>query len=169
MFFAYDGGADACNSFHTHGAGSKSGQIGCEMTFKAALNKPIKLILYSVYDFGKQFIVNLSTSNTSGSHFIALSIKNDYCLFFDSFGKSCTNSYIIESLYNQNKNIIYSNIQIQDFLSHFCGYFCLAFLINDFNGKSLTDFLAKFNEKDLLTNDEKTVNIIVSHIENKMK
>ena len=37
------------NSFHTHGGGNKSGFIGIEMGFKTALNKPIKLIIYSVY------------------------------------------------------------------------------------------------------------------------
>lgn len=37
------------NSFHTHGAGNKSGFIGVEMGFKTALSKPIKLIIHSVY------------------------------------------------------------------------------------------------------------------------
>jgi len=37
------------NSFHTHGAGNKSGFIGIEMGFKTKLSKPIKLIIYSVY------------------------------------------------------------------------------------------------------------------------
>ena len=37
------------NSFHTHGGGAKSGFIGCELTFKNDIQKPLKLIMYSVY------------------------------------------------------------------------------------------------------------------------
>ena len=37
------------NSFHTHGSGAKTGFIGAELSFKNALTKPIKLIMYAVY------------------------------------------------------------------------------------------------------------------------
>ena len=40
---------DFSNSFHSHGAGAKTGFIGAEMSFEEPLQKPIKLILYSVY------------------------------------------------------------------------------------------------------------------------
>lgn len=47
MFVAYDASGDMCNSFHTHSL--KNGNIGCEFSFKTALNKPIMMIVYSVY------------------------------------------------------------------------------------------------------------------------
>ena len=47
MFMAYDAAGDLCNSFHTHSL--KNGNIGCDMAFKSALDKPIKMIVYSVY------------------------------------------------------------------------------------------------------------------------
>ena len=47
MILGYDAAADQCNSFHTHSM--SNGNIGVELSFKEALTKPIKLIVYSVY------------------------------------------------------------------------------------------------------------------------
>ena len=49
MFIGYDAGADSCNSYHTHNSGAKSGFIGAEFSFSQELDKPIKMIMYSIY------------------------------------------------------------------------------------------------------------------------
>lgn len=49
MFLGYDSGPDACNSYHTHNSITKGGFIGAEFSFNKPLDKPIKLIVYSVY------------------------------------------------------------------------------------------------------------------------
>lgn len=111
-----------------------------------------------------QFILNLSNSASKGSHYIAISIKKDYSIYFDSFGVSCRNSEILTHLEQRDKPIIHSKIQIQDFFSMFCGYFCLAFLIYDQNEHSIKNFINTFSKRRLLENDQKCVKIITSHI-----
>ena len=98
-------------------------------------------------------IVNLSESSKKGSHFVALSIKNDNVIYFDSFGLKCENPYILDVCKLNNKDIVYTDLQTQDIKSYFCGYFCLSFLICDQNGTSLEDFHRKLDSKDLQKND----------------
>lgn len=113
-----------------------------------------------------QFILNLSHSSSGGSHYIAIVIQKDCSTYFDSFGMSCENLEITKHLKKRKKPIINSNIQIQDFSSIFCGYFCLAYLIYDQNQYELEKFISMFDEKNLLQNDKKCIKIITSHIQN---
>ena len=110
---------------------------------------------------GDKYICNLDPSNEKGSHYVAISIKENYCLYFDSFGFPCMNEYIQKALLNNDIMIVYySKKRIQDGLSLFCGYFCLAFLICDQWGLSLKEIASQFLEKDLKKNEEIATNII---------
>ena len=57
---------------------------------------------------GNQFIINLSHSSTLGSHFVAISIRENHCIYFDSFGLECTNSYITKQMKKCKKKIVHS-------------------------------------------------------------
>ena len=115
---------------------------------------------------GDQFIVNLSDSSKPGTHFIAISVKKGHCVFFDSFGLPCHNSYILEKMQTCRKNLIFSTLQIQSMQSFMCGFYSLAFLISDQNKSALADFLQLFDTKDILNNDEICIQYIKSHIDN---
>ena len=70
-----------------------------------------------------KYIINLDTSKEPGSHYIAISIKKDSVIYFDSFGMKCTNPYIQKSLKKCKKKIISSKSPIQSINSLFCGFF----------------------------------------------
>jgi len=111
-----------------------------------------------------QFIINLSDSSTNGSHFVALSIKEKHCIYFDSFGFECKNSYITKKLKKCKKQIIYSKTQVQGITSLFCGFYCLAYLISDEKGTSLNNFLNNFEYNNLEKNDKICMDYIISHL-----
>ena len=81
---------------------------------------------------GDRFICNLDRSFEKGSHYIALAIQNGKCVYFDSYGFPCLNEHIEAALIRNNiSKLYYSKKTIQNGISLFCGYFCLAFLICD--------------------------------------
>ena len=113
----------------------------------------------------RKYIINLDTSNEPGSHFVAISVRGNTIIYFDSFGQRCSNQHISNAINASKKTLLrVSCIQIQSIKSLFCGYFCLAFLIFDHYGISFDEFLKKFNENDLDSNDSICINIIKSHI-----
>jgi len=78
------------------------------------------------------FIVNLSKESESGSHFIALVIKDQSIFYFDSFGLPCTNDDILTYMANLSRRIVYNAVRVQDFTSKMCGFYCaLIVLRND--------------------------------------
>ena len=69
-----------------------------------------------------RYIVNLSDSTSKGSHFVVVSIKENYnCVYFDSFGFDCFTPYINEKLHKYK--LEKSKTQIQHNESLFCGFF----------------------------------------------
>ena len=115
---------------------------------------------------GNQFIINLSHSSTLGSHFVAISIREKHCIYFDSFGLECTNSYITKKMKKCKKKIIHSKQQIQGISSLFCGFYCLAFLISDIKGITLNKFTDYFDPENVEQNEKICMDYIISHIDN---
>ena len=117
---------------------------------------------------GQSYICNLDPSYKEGSHYIALSIQGGTVIYFDSYGLPCMNEHIIDAFLKNNLNqYVYSRKKIQNNISLFCGYFCLAFLICEEKGSSLSDFVSFFTEDDLVQNEMIALNIIKNHIKNK--
>ena len=77
---------------------------------------------------GKTYICNLDKSTQSGSHYVAIIVKNDSILYFDSFGMPPLNADILFTLNKSEKSIYYSTTMIQSVFSIFCGVFCISFL-----------------------------------------
>ena len=117
---------------------------------------------------GDSLIVNLSKSNTPGTHFVAIHRLKDSgkYLYFDSYGLKCWNGDVLNYFKGQDqRDVIYSNRQIQSWIgSYFCGYFCIAALIYLELGKSMLQFHELFDTVDLSSNDEICTKIIKSHI-----
>ena len=82
----------------------------------------------------KSLIFNLQNSNEKGSHWIALSRKDNNIFIFDSFGIG----HIPKKNYKIYKNFdIITNIyRIQDINSNLCGLFCVLFCLYNVNNKN---------------------------------
>jgi len=96
------------------------------------------------------YIINLqSSSQGTGTHWTALSVKGKNADYFDSYGAP-PSIEIIDFLKKRQCRIAYNNWIIQDLNSSNCGYFCLAFLLfkNVAVGKTMNDFVNLFGEKE---------------------
>ena len=118
-----------------------------------------------VLNYGDKYICNLDRSYEEGSHYIAISIKEENSIYFDSYGNPCLNEYIKNALVeNHITEMYYSAKQIQNSISLFCGYFCLAFLICDERNIKLEDFLSLFKENDVRSNEKLASEIIIQSL-----
>ena len=86
-----------------------------------------------------------------GTHSIALFVKTNEAIYFDSFG--------IEHIPNEIKkfignNKIKSNIfRIKAYDSVMCGYYCIEFINYMLVGKTLLDYTNLFSPNDFKKND----------------
>lgn len=109
-------------------------------------------------------IFNLSAHNESGSHFIAIYKLKRKIIYFDSFGKECTNSNIKKFISNFKLSVEYNKKQIQNDTSSLCGYYCFYFLhLCLIKRKSLNYFLKKFtkDKSKLFSNELKLMKFIL--------
>ena len=122
---------------------------------------PLKFLMLE----NASMIFNLSPHYDSGSHFVSILKKSNLIYYFDSFGKKLTNTDIKTFLKKGKFQIKINNVKIQDFNSHFCGLYCLAFLIySQRNNKPFT-FVKIFDKNNLKNNDK----IVVQYILNEIK
>ena len=122
------------------------------------LNKPHKNKALSTYIF------NLSKINEKGTHLVAISLKNNDVLYFDSFGLSCENKDILSFIYSVNNKYQYNALQIQHLTSNYCGLYCLAFVMQQDKGnKKIDKFLQMFNVNNKLENDDIVVKYILKN------
>ena len=84
---------------------------------------------------------NLHEYADIGTHWIALYVKNNKVIYFDSFG--------VEHVPKEIKN---SRIQADN--SIMSGYFCIGFIDFVFTGRSLIDFTSLFSPYDFKKNDD---------------
>ena len=100
----------------------------------------------------KSIIFNLQNSDQTGTHWIALSRKNNNIFIFDSFGIG----YIPKNIYDiyKNFNIITNIYRIQNINSNLCGLFCILFCLYKVNNKNtFIEFLNLFNAIDYIKNE----------------
>jgi len=100
----------------------------------------------------KSLIVNLSSVNEPGTHFIAFHRKNKKLLMFDSLASYIVTPTIKRFIIKQNLKIIYSHNKVQHDLSQYCGYFCIAFTLL-IKHMSLNSFINLFFHNNLILND----------------
>ena len=108
------------------------------------------------------YIINLSSKNDLGTHFIALSINHEdkKVFYFDSFGYKCTNKKILRFISKYGYKYRYCNRQIQDPLSVYCGFFCICFVVSTHLSIPFTRIVKLYDEHNLIKNDKICINLI---------
>ena len=100
------------------------------------------------------YVINLDEYAYVGTHWIALFVKNNDLIYFDSFG--------VEHVPKEVKRFIGLNIfRIKADNSIMCGYFCIGFIDFMFAGRSLIDFTSLFTS--LFYDFKKNDDIILSY------
>lgn len=103
------------------------------------------------------FISNTSNHlDLKGEHWVAWFINKDTVKFFDSFGRSPTDSTFYEHFYNftkKFKKLEYSKRRIQGWTSVACGYFCVHFIYSSCLGFKFLNFLNDYSGNDFKKND----------------
>jgi hypothetical protein len=82
-------------------------------------------------------ICNFAKENETGSHFVSIIAFKEYVLYIDSFGIPCFNPSLQLFLSKTLRPIMFNTIQIQDFTSNFCGFYCILFVLH-FNAQVRT-------------------------------
>ena len=103
------------------------------------------------------YVINLDEYEDSGTHWVALYLKNNEVIYFDSFGVEHVPKEIEKFM--GNKKIITNLYRTKHFHSIMCGYFYIGFIDSMFVGRSLIDFTSLFSPYDFKKNDD----IIVSY------
>ena len=79
---------------------------------------------------GECFIINLSSSNHRGSHFICIyAASNNKVEYFDSYGLPSIDNNINKAFSIINLEVSTFRKQVQDNSSQFCGLFCSEYLL----------------------------------------
>ena len=100
------------------------------------------------------YVINLDEYENTGMHWIALFVKNNEAIYFDSFGIEHIPKEINKFINNDMTKSsaiarIKSNIfRIQAYDSIMCGYFCIEFINYMLNGKTLLDYTNLFSPND---------------------
>ena len=91
-------------------------------------------------------IINLSSVNEPGSHFVSVFVRNGKVIYYDSLGLPSINPHINKFL-KQYANVYKSNnMQFQCLNSVFCGYYAALFVILMDRGMSFQKFLNLYSK-----------------------
>ena len=97
------------------------------------------------------YVINLDEYAGVGTHWIALYVKNNGVIYFDSFGIEYVPKEIKRFI---GHKVTKTNIfRIQADNSIMCEYFCIGFIDFMFAGSSLIDFTSLFSPYDFKKND----------------
>ena len=103
------------------------------------------------------YVINLDEYEDVGTHWIALYVKSNEIIYFNSFGVEHVPKEI--KRFTEHKNIKTNIFRIQADNSMMCGYFCIGFIDFLSAGKGLIDFTGLFSLYDFKKND----NIILTY------
>lgn len=97
------------------------------------------------FELPAAFVINLSTHDEPGSHWVALYISETGCgLYFDSFGLIPSNFYVNLFIRIHCKSVIYNKKQLQHISSNKCGRFCCVFVVSILKKNSFESFVKRF-------------------------
>ena len=98
------------------------------------------------------YVINLDEYANIGTHWVALFVKTNEAIYFDSFG--------IEHIPNEinkfigNKNIKSNIFRLQAYGSIMCGYYCVEFINYMLKDKTLLDYTNLFSPNDFKKNNQ---------------
>ena len=98
------------------------------------------------------YIINLDEYENTGTYWIALFIKTNEVIYFDSFGIEQIPKEIEHAI--GNKEIKASIFRLQAHDSIMCGYYCIEFINYMLKGKTLLDYTNLFSPNDKIKNDK---------------
>ena len=88
------------------------------------------------------YVINLDEYENTGTHWIALFVKINEAIYFDSFGIEHISKEINKFI--GNKEIKANIFRLQAYDSIMCGYFCIEFINYMLKGKTLLDYTNLF-------------------------
>ena len=98
------------------------------------------------------YVINLDEYENTGTHWIALFVKTNEVIYFDSFGIEHIPKEIEHAI--GNKEFKASIFRLQAYDSIMCGYYCIEFINYILKGKTLLDYTNLFAPYDFKKNDE---------------
>ena len=98
------------------------------------------------------YVTNLDEYENTGTHWIALFVKNNEAIYFDSFGLEHIPNEINKFI--DNKNIKSNIFRLQAYHSIMCGYYFIEFINYMLIGKTLLDYTYLFSPNDFKRNDQ---------------
>lgn len=102
-------------------------------------------------------VCNLSPLGEPGSHFVTVISQKECVLYVDSLGFTCVTPQISQFLHHLKKPVLYNTLQIQDFESNFCGFYCILFCLFYDKPRLLS---LKFSKTQLKSNDVRCIKFI---------
>lgn len=91
-------------------------------------------------------ILNLDNENGPGTHWVCIyNGSPDAIEYFDSYGFPPPEE-VINYMKKCNKDIAYSTSQLQSLNSVMCGYYCMYYINERANGKSMYDIIYDFKQ-----------------------
>ena len=112
------------------------------------------------------FIINLSSSNHGGSHFVCLLVTPGKVIeYFDSFGLPLFDSNISEAL--RSFKVEVSTKTIQDNSSQFCGLYCITYLLWRQLGLKKNQYSALFDTEKKTGNDSTVLELVKIFVKEK--
>jgi len=109
-------------------------------------------------------IFNTGDSTTSGEHFVAIYRNKKSFFYFDSFGLKPNDINIIDFIEKnrQSRHFSWNNKPMQDKLSNFCGFYCLAFIVSKDRNISFNVFKRFINKKQ--NNDKNVIYFLLKYM-----
>ena len=93
------------------------------------------------------YIVNMqSSTDGSGTHWVAFFFFKNICYYFDSFGAPPPVEIINFIKKEKGSHLLFNNYIIQNIKSSNCGYFSLAFLLYMYANRQKSNLKEVFNE-----------------------
>ena len=104
-------------------------------------------------------IVNLDDNIEPGTHWVAYRNIDRFCEYFDSFELKMPLE-VEKYMTTSGKQLVYSIDEIQERDSVLCGYWCLYYLLERQNGRSILDIIhnSKFDMSDTSVNHRFIIN-----------
>lgn len=110
--------------------------------------------------FPHLYILNTSPSFTSGEHWCAVFVFQDFCEFFDSYGNPPEFFGLSGSLFQHCPKVISNPQKVQAFSSLTCGHHCLYYSLMRARGHCLSQILSTYTDNCFL-NDDMVFNWVV--------